>query len=382
MRLVATVLGVLLSCGFTVIAGVMNWHYGLSLGRSGQDQLIFAAVSVGVDAAKILMPFFFWWAYSNARWIPAALSALVLAGCVTHSIVGVAGFVESNRATTTGTLIAKRETVEGLRADLKRTTMLRESIGGIEPVAVITQRLEVMRLDNRWRTSKQCAGATLATSRDYCADLGRLETLRLQSLAAAKREHEIAGLRLKITELAGPSEIDRGDPRAGIVARVTGWELLRVQTWLSLLLVGIVEFMSTFGIFISLNHGKVADVVRAHRQRHQSRGAKQSAAVVRKSQKQVTNSEAPRLLEAPHSALTLEHIAQFSVACLLPKEGAAVNVNALYPLFKTWCERNRLPAGTSKRFVEQFAELCERSGFPLRYEGDAAYAANLEAAGT
>ena len=71
----------------------------------------------------------------------------------------------------------------------------------------------------------------------------------------------------KINASAGAAAIELGDPRAEIVARAIGWKLLRVQTWLSLLFVGIIESMSTFGMFLSLNHGDMSRILaesRAH----------------------------------------------------------------------------------------------------------------------
>ena len=54
MTKVGSFLGVCLAIGFTVIAALMNWEYGLSLGRSRYDQRLFAAVGRTADVESEL----------------------------------------------------------------------------------------------------------------------------------------------------------------------------------------------------------------------------------------------------------------------------------------------------------------------------------------
>src|SRR5690606_33836460 len=112
-----------------------------------------------------------------------------------------------------------------------------------------------LRQDVRWRTSRECVEATASASRDFCRSYRNLEADKERSIAFAEAEREISELRQQIGALATVTAIDRGDPRAGLLSRLMGLEILPVQTGLSLLFVGIIEFMSTFGMFIALNHG-------------------------------------------------------------------------------------------------------------------------------
>jgi hypothetical protein len=95
-------LGVVISVGFMIAAGVMNWRYGLGLGRSDPDRLLFAAVAAGVDSMKVLLPFILWWSAKNRRWIMCGLGAVLLIGLICYSVVGIAGFLDLNRAETSG----------------------------------------------------------------------------------------------------------------------------------------------------------------------------------------------------------------------------------------------------------------------------------------
>ena len=373
MRILASIVGVVIAVGFTVIAAVMNWRYGLSLGRSADDQLLFAAVGLGVDFTKIVMPFFCWWALSNRRWIAGTLAIIALVGCVGYSVAGIAGFADLARATTTGTLLVKKEQAEGLRKDLQRKQSLLDALGVVEPATVVEQKIEAQRQDLRWRTSRECAEATVATSRDFCRDYRRLEAEKERSLAFVTLEAEIASIRQQIGALAGVAEIDRGDPRAGILSRLTGWELLRVQTGLSLLFVGIVEFMSTFGIFIALNHGEVTRAIRRSSTGEVSAQKDVEPIDVESDVESLATPKPPRLIhdERPgENAAEIEQMAKFAVSCMQPKRGARILVASLYPRYCRWCAAANLVPMPTEAFILKFKELCVQFGFPHIGDGD------------
>lgn len=265
MKWLASIIGVVLSFGFIAAGGVMNWRYGLGIGRTESDQLLNAGVHALIDACKVMLPFFGWWALDRKRWIVAAMCAVATVACIAYSAIGIAGFVDMSRSVSSGELLAKKDDVAGWRAELSRSERRLGEVGRYDPASVTEQRMAQLHQDARWSVSKQCTDATARTTREFCAELKGLETERAKAIEAGKLEARIAELRGLINTRAGVAAIDAGDPRSGIVARLTGWELLKVQTWLSLLFVGIVEFMATFGMFLSLNHGALSRAAREGR---------------------------------------------------------------------------------------------------------------------
>lgn len=370
MRTLVSILGVLVAVAFIMIAALMNWRYGTSLGRSADDQLLFAAAGLAVDVAKILMPFFCWWAFENRRWIAGSLASIALIGCVGYSVAGIAGFVDLARATTTGTLVAKRDRAEALRGELQRKQSSMNALGVVEPMAVIERKLETARQDVRWRTSRECTDATVPASRDYCKEYRGLETQKESSVAAGILERDMAELRRALDQLAGVTQIDRGDPRAGFLSRLTGLEILWVQTSLSLLFVAIVEFMSTFGIFIALNHGAVASALRreppgsVHVKQHTKSASQPLTLVIERDPIMIENA----IRAEP--ATSLEHIAKFAVNCMQPREGARVLVASLYPTYCRWCASLSMEPAVRETFMSSFVELCKQSGFVVVQDGD------------
>ena len=132
--------GVLISIGFMAAAGVMNWRYGLGLGRSEEDQMLFAAVAAGIDIMKVLLPFFFWWSLKNRRWISFALSGILIPALMSYSIAGIAGFVDLNRAQTTGSVLGKQETITDLRERLVRKNQQLTAIGLVDSPTVVRKK--------------------------------------------------------------------------------------------------------------------------------------------------------------------------------------------------------------------------------------------------
>ena len=203
-------------------------------------------------------------------------------------------------------------------------------------------------------------------------------------MEAVTLERELLQLRDAIAALAGVSEIDRGDPRAGFVARMTGWQLLKVQTWLSLLQVGIIEVMSTFGIFLSLNHGALrrsSALPDAHQTRWNRQTGKTSArleAVGSESGMQVSASK-QLALAAPANNLQplIGHVAKFAVECLRPTPGSTISLAELYPHYRAWSDKNGSRQAGAREFESMFLAMCESTGFSIRREGDAVYCLEL-----
>lgn len=369
MAFILSGLGVMVSIGFIIAGAVMNWRYGLGLGRTVEDQQLNAGVHLLIDLCKVMMPFFGWWAFAQRRMIVAAGAALVTVAAILYSAIGIAGFVDMSRAVTSGSMIATKDNVGDWRTDLERSQRRLKDLGSYQPASVIEQRLRQIRQDGRWQTSKQCTEATAKTSREFCADVSGLEAEKAKALEAGKLEARVQDLREKINTNAGMAAIERGDPRADIVARTTGWELLRVQTWLSLLLVGIVEFMATFGIFLSLNHGEVGRIMAARRERRAQkrhdmpavaplvtvkRDIPRPVAVERGTSRPVATNPDVRLIEH----LPVGQLMRYISSETAPATGG-IELLALHTDYVRWCAATKVAAMDLATFEAELDRLRE-----------------------
>jgi len=373
MRIAASTLGVIVTVGFALAAAVMNWRYGISLGRSMEDRLLFGAIAIGVDVTKMLMPAFLWWAIRNRRWLPAGLSAVVLIGSVTYSIIGIAGFVDANRITTAGAVRARRDTATELQRNLERKQTQLSGLGDFEPPTVVERKLFGMKQNARWASSAGCTSATAEASRVFCMGYAALQAEFEKGNSASKLETEIADLRAKLNELAGVANIEEGDPRASFVSRLMGWELSSVQTGLSVLFVTVIEMTATFGIFIALNHGELGRMLPT--QMRQAQSASQGIDIGRILRAGPGTALGKR--GASNASRQGGDVGAFVVACMRPQPGGEVAVSALYTRYSAWCQQHRHRPVSRSSFVELFEQLCAEAGFPTAMVGGEVIAKNL-----
>lgn len=372
MAFILSGLGVIVAIGFIVAGGVMNWRYGMGIGRTEVDQHLSAAVHMLIDLCKVMMPFFGWWAWAQRRVVVAAGAAVITVAAISYSAIGIAGYVDMQRATASGSLVAKKDSVGDWRRELERSQRRLSELGSYQPDSVVEQRLQQLQQDVRWSSSKHCTEATAKSSRDYCADVNGLAAEKAKAIEAAKLEQQVRDLREKINSLAGVAAIERGDPRADIVARTTGFELLRVQTWLSLLQVGIIEFMATFGIFLSLQHGEVARVIATRRSRKAT--ARASTAIpVTVSSVDVVEPDAPRpvavrrAVSRPSPAKSdiglIEHAPVGQIMRYISSETAptsgGIELTALHADYVRWCRSSKVSPMDMATFEAELDRLRE-----------------------
>ncbi len=361
MRWLLSGFGVLVSFGFIIAGAIMNWRYGLGIGRSAEDQKLNAAVHLLIDMCKVMMPFFMWWAWRARRLVVAAGAGLITAAAISYSAIGMAGYVNLSWSMSSGALAGKQDQVADWRAELGRAKDQLSALGVTQASSVIERELEGLRQDARWTMSASCTQATLPASRTYCADYKKREEEKAKAETAAALETQIEALRAKINQLSGVAGIAtsaRGDPRAEIVARVTGWQLSRVQTVLALLFVGIVECMATFGTFLSLNHGELS---RQWNERSEEpvREEKRTAGPPTLSRPALAGHALPK----PETAGTvsvmpeaIEMLVCFIAEATEPANGG-INIADLYDHYASWCERADTVALESAVFEREFDRL-------------------------
>lgn len=374
----ASIVFALVSIAFIVLAAIMNWKFGESLGRSPFDQTLFAAVGLGVDIAKMLLPFLVYWAIKNRRLVVALLAGICLVAVITYSVAGLAGYVDLARAAVTGNVTTKKDAAVDLRTTLRRKQAQLAELTVQEPPSVIESRLARLRQDTRWQASKDCALPYSRSMRRYCQGYADLVSDLTASQSAEQLASEIASLRRQLATLSTIENVNGPDPRVEIAVRLWGWERLLVQTGLGLLLVGIVEFMSTFGIFIAFNHGELGAVVtrwKAGRQiKQEARTGENQACLAEDSD------FSPEQEAGSDRECTWNSLAGFAVGAMLPQQGSEIAVAELYPHYADWCGRNGFSMLELDDFIEAFEIICEAVEMPLRRNGTSTYCRDVKLA--
>lgn len=356
MAWVASVLGVIVSIGFLLAAAIMNWRYGLGLGRSPSDQVLFALIAAGVDVMKVLLPFFLLWSFKNGRWLVSVLCSIWLAATMSYSIAGVAGFLDLNRSVVASKAEEHRVDAADVAEQIAHRRQQLSRIGVTEPVSVTRHKLEALRQDPRWRATRECTLPRTEEVRAFC------NGARAASLEHAKSEEahllraEIEALLTRAIEQRRTAPGRDGDHRSAAVSHVTGWGREAIEIGLVVLLLVIIEGISTFGIFLSMNHGELW--------RSQPTGALSGSAA------DVAPTDAEQLTN---------DVGQFMTDCLRPADGQAIGFATMYILYVDWCSRLGRGAAGQPDFEHAISVLCERFGFVVHVLADGRSCADMTA---
>ena len=177
----------------------MNWRFSYQLGTNEWDSYTWAIFSVALDVTKwVMLPCAaLAWTHHKLRALAAIAIWLV---ATIYSFSAAIGFAALNRDITTS---ARSQQVE-----LQKT-------------------IETMKQSPRWHSSAACADATSAQSKQFCATY-------------------------RATEMLLKTQSKEPDPQSALFAKLTGFEMHRVQMALSLFLAIACEIISALGFFAIL----------------------------------------------------------------------------------------------------------------------------------
>ncbi len=387
MRFLMTLLGCAAASVFVVASAAMNWSFGITLGATELEHQIYGAVSVAADIMKATLPFFIFWSMRNLR-----LEVTVAAGglwvlCVIYALTSAFGFAAMTREASA----TKRGSDVALVAGLKRDLQLKEdrlhNIASVGNPESLDKMLEAARNDLRWKSSNQCTDATTPASRTFCKDYREQEATLGRSKEAASLTGEVEQLRATIAQQEAASGAQTSDPQVGVLSRLVGRDQQWMSTALMVLVVTLVEMGSSFGFFVSMNHG-------AFLRKKKSEGAPPAPAVaaadvsptlprsleisrgVKKSRE--VSKDSVRLLEAPRGAETSAEVASLpngetsNEAATLPigdvgkialertqfNSGCEAPMPDLFRAYVTWCNQNGTRPHNARAFYREFAGLC------------------------
>lgn len=330
-RYLVSGLGVAIALGFMAVSAVMSWRYGMSLGRDAIDRYAYAMTHILGDGLKAALPFFFWWSMRNRIWAVTTASGVLWVLCTVYSLSALLGYADMNRQMTAGTLATRADLARDLRREVERRQEQLGALGAQDAAGAIERRLEGLRQHAHWTASKSCSEAR-GGARTFCIEYSNLTASLSRAQEIERLEQEIAGLREKLAGAGGAARLERsGDPQAGAVVRLTGWELVKVQTGLSLLLVAMLELGSSFGLFVALNHGELRG---EPARRPGSRPAERD---------EVRRGEA---VEAGRDEIGPGGVSAFATSRLRQSPGKSVALDAVLRHYRSWCDtarRNPLP---------------------------------------
>jgi hypothetical protein len=250
-------LGIAASLVIMVISAAMNARYAMSWGATGVDRALLAGVAVFADVGNALAWIYVVGAWARGAVVTATVSFVIFIACLVMAVSGSLGFISAQRSTAAVVVAAHLETEANWRAQKERIAERRRMIGTVDSEPVTAKRIAAQQQNAHYTRSKGCSDATTGDSRKFCSELAELEARRELAKEAARLDNEITIVAAQIAHVASGLN-SREDAQATLIATVTGWPLERVQLWLQLLVVLVVEAGACFMLQVSADHGRGA----------------------------------------------------------------------------------------------------------------------------
>lgn len=329
MRTILSILGICAALVMCVVSGAMNYLFLSSLGKTALEGQVLGAASAAADVLKALLPFFIAWCWQARKIVAALAGSLAFAFFAAFSFLSALGFAADNR----GALVEGREaliaTYKSVQAEQAALEARLTALPAHRPAPVVREDLESHKQNRRWASTKECADATEAESRTYCA---RYFGLRAELAAGT----ESTGLAEKITALkAEASRLrDAGagraqDPQVSLLSRIFGQPPEPVRLALTIAVALLVEIGASLGLFLASEHGVAK----------------------------------PRAVP-PAPAPRTGSVEDFCLEALMPAKRGTVGIEDLFAAYQDWCREREFGALGAAEFTEMFTALATSIGLP------------------
>ncbi|MFM9848447.1 MAG: hypothetical protein ACKVP3_14955 [Hyphomicrobiaceae bacterium] len=227
-----------------------NLSFGLSLGSTAEERLIYAIASVAADVVKITAVIVVIRLWQKPQRMLACVGAVLGLICLAWSLASAAGFALSTRDHIAAVHAAASQVNNGWTTTIRRAGEQLALVGQSRPPTVIEAELAGQMVPAAiWKRTRECVELTLPESRDACS---RTLALR-QELAAAQSAHaleeRIAEARRELA--TKPAVGQSADPQVVGLAAMVGIEEATLRRSLALLLAVLVEVGSAFGFALA-----------------------------------------------------------------------------------------------------------------------------------
>ncbi|MEJ2125633.1 MAG: hypothetical protein P8Y47_12745, partial [Alphaproteobacteria bacterium] len=342
MRHVFGVLGVIAATILLCVSAAMNWQYGFSLGKTPFDSHIFGAASIAADGMKALMPFFIFSAYRNRNWSQALGGSALWAVCIIYAMTSALGFSALNRSDTSGSRAAQVAQYKDLRGEMDRIKQQQSWLKKHRSTGAVSAEIEAIKQNYRWTTSAGCTDVTLPESREVCTKYHKLNA----ELAAAKQDKALeerkAVVSHKLATMEKGGGVQEADPQAAIISNLSGMDITKVETGMTILVMLLVELGSSLGLYVSTSTWRIEDQVPAPRPEQPK-----VVEIINPMQNHAhmhmhtpTPRYQPQIQIQPASQLALpkSDIETYFETRISQDDGASVTALSLYDDYCEWCE--------------------------------------------
>lgn len=259
MRHVFGVVGVAAALILLGVSAAMNWQFGYGLGKTSFDSHVFGAASIAADCMKALMPFFIFSAWRNRNYPQAFGASALWAVCIVYAMTSALGFAATNRSDTTSSRAVQAEKYEDSRTELNRITQQQAELPKHRPAGTIQGEVDALKQNYRWTSSQGCTNATIDESRELCKQIYTLNA----ELDTAKKDEVLQAradiVRGKVTSMQsdGRGPVKVADPQAKIISDLSGIDISKIETVMTILITMLVELGSSLGLYVATSTWRI-----------------------------------------------------------------------------------------------------------------------------
>ncbi len=368
MRHALGVLGILAAGVLLAVSAAMNWRFGLSLGRTELDGQIYGAASAAADCLKALVPFFLFAAIKNKAWSQAAASLVVWTVVTAYSLTSAFGHAALNRFDVAGERAHEKTLYENLSADLARA---KEQLGWVpqhRPAGTIQAEIDAAKNERRWASTSGCTDVTASKSRTFCEGYHALVSELASAEQASVLETRIAEVQTQLGKVDSSKAMTEADPQAAVIAKITGFDVDKIQLAMTLFIALLLEIGSGFGMYIAFSQWRLyerqspAAPILASASTAAAAVAVPNPAVVPVSvaiekprsgaNDNINKSIVPQRLVAPEN-----DVERFYKERIETQDGSSLTATALYEDYCAWCEEQQKEPLALPTFGRDFGEL-------------------------
>jgi hypothetical protein len=354
------VLGVLAAGVLLAVSCAMNWRFGFSLGRTELDGEIYGAASAAADCLKALVPFFFFAAVRNRMWSQAIAAAIVGVVVTAYSLTSALGHAALNRLDSAGQRAVEAQSYKDLRADLKRAEDQLSWIPQHRPAATVQGEIDGIKNQRQWQWTSGCKDVDGKQGRSFCQKYHALTAELASGKQAELLEARIAEIQSKLGNTKGTTAMAEADPQAAVLAKLSGQDVDRVQTAMTIFIALLLEVGSTFGMYIAFSQWRLYDreAPAAPRMARVGTAAAAVAAPVAVSVRKPRSGANDNRTVARERLLVPEtDVERFYKEEVAKEGGHTVSATALYEAYCVWCEERQKEPLALPTFGREIAEF-------------------------
>jgi hypothetical protein len=344
--------------GLAILSMIANFLYGLQA-ASGLERWIYAIAGALLDGLKTILPVVIATLLASritpGTFVRALFATFLFLGIGAWSLTCALGLYAMAKSEKVSGSAAQQESYRALVAEKTKAEDRLRQLAAINRTAeAIEGEIAAAKHDRRWPSSRECADATAAQSRDFCASFEKLKAEIEGAPKAQEIRDEQGRLREIVAKANGRLEgfnladvLRVADPGVEALARFSGTDPDSIRDRLAIVIALLIEISAGFGAWL---------ITGSHAPQTSKKPSQVGKAVRSK----------PRTSRKTEDSI----VAQWAASCLTSRKGAYVTAGDVRASFEAWCRAHKAAVLGPTTFGKEMTRLKferEKRGGVQRY---------------